>query len=154
MKTIPTIAMSPNRLRPESRPRRSFPMQLVLMMLVVALFAFTAWIVKQLITPAPTPWRLTHRVTRGDLLVTVTEQGILESAENTEIKCKVRGRNAVLWVIDSGSMVQPGDELLRIDSSFIEEQIDERTKYAHWSRSSAERSAANVKRAGTGRLRI
>ena len=84
---------------------------------------------------------------RGDLEVSITEQGLLESAENTEIKCKVRGRNTVLWIIESGSVVQKGDELLRLDSSFIEEQIDERSKYAHWSRSSAERSAANVTRA-------
>lgn len=91
--------------------------------------------------------RLTHAITRGDLEVSITEQGLLESAENTEIKCKVRGRNTVLWIIESGSVVQKGDELLRLDSSFIEEQIDERSKYAHWSRSGAERSAANVTRA-------
>ena len=91
--------------------------------------------------------QLTHTITRGELLVTVVAQGILESSENTEIKCKVRGRNTVIWVIESGTTVQPGDELVRLDSRFIEEQIDERTKYAHWSRSSAERSIANVARA-------
>ena len=91
--------------------------------------------------------RLTHVITRRDLEVSIIEQGLLESTENTEIKCKVRGRNTVLWIIESGSVVQKGDELLRLDSSFIEEQIDERSKYAHWSRSSAERSAANVTRA-------
>ena len=31
---------------------------------------------------------LTARVTRGDLAVTITEQGTLESSDNTEIKCK------------------------------------------------------------------
>lgn len=91
--------------------------------------------------------QLTHTITRGDLLVTVVAQGILESSTNTEIKCKVRGRNTVIWVIESGSMVKPGDELVRLDPRFIEEQIDERTKYAHWSRSAAERSIANVARA-------
>ncbi len=91
---------------------------------------------------------LTHTITRSDLRVTITEQGILESSENTEIKCKVRGRNAVLWIVESGTMVEAGDELVRLDSLFIQEQIDERTKYAHWSRSAAERSAADVVRAG------
>lgn len=88
--------------------------------------------------------KLTYTITRNDLLVTVIEQGLLESAENTEIKCKVRGRNTVLWVIDSGTVVEPGDELVRLDTLFIEEQIDERTKYAHWSRSAAEHSKARV----------
>ena len=56
--------------------------------------------------------------------MTVTEQGLLESAENTEIKCKVRGWNTVIWVIESGTVVEPGDELVRLDTLFIEEQID------------------------------
>ena len=88
--------------------------------------------------------RLTHRVGRGELVVTVTEEGLVESAENREIKCQVRGANTVIWVVESGTIVQPGDVLLRLDTLFIEEQIDERTKYAHWSRSSAEHSQARV----------
>ena len=103
---------------------------------VVALFAA--------ISADSTGPTLTHTVTRGDLVVTVLEQGLLESEENKEVKCKVRGRNTVIWVIESGSIVEPGDVLVRLDTLFIDEQIDERTKYAHWSRSSAERSAANV----------
>ncbi len=91
--------------------------------------------------------RLTHRVTRGDLRVTVTEQGILESSENTEIKCQVRGFSTVIWVIDSGTMVDPGDDLVRLDTLLIEEEIDERTKYAHWSRSGAEYYKARAARA-------
>ena len=88
--------------------------------------------------------KLTHTITRGDLLVTVREQGTLESSDNTEIKCKVRGQNTVIWVVESGTVVKPGDELVRLDTLFIEEQISERSKYAHWSRSAAERSTADV----------
>jgi len=91
--------------------------------------------------------KLTHTVARGDLVVTVTEEGILESSDNTQIKCKVRGQSTVTWVIESGTHVKPGDELVRLDTLAIEEAISERTKYAHWSRSSAERSGANVVRA-------
>jgi multidrug efflux pump subunit AcrA (membrane-fusion protein) len=90
---------------------------------------------------------LTHTVTRGDLIVTVTEQGTLESADNTEIKCRVRGESTVTWVIKGGTPVGPGDELVRLDPLAIEDAISERTKYAHWSRSAAERSKADVARA-------
>ncbi|MDG2223687.1 MAG: hypothetical protein P8L85_20065, partial [Rubripirellula sp.] len=89
---------------------------------------------------------LVHQISRGNLVVTVEEQGILESAENIEIKSKVRGRNAVLWIIESGTFVKEGDELVRLDSFFIQEQIDERTKYSNWSQSAADGSAANVAR--------
>ncbi len=90
---------------------------------------------------------MTHRISRGDLVVTIDEQGILESEENFEIKSKVRGHNAVLWIIDSGSFVEEGDELVRLDALFIQEQVDERTKYANWSQSAADHSAARLARA-------
>ena len=90
---------------------------------------------------------LTHTITRGDLLVTVSEQGTLESSNNTEIKCKVRGANTIISVIASGTEVNPGDELVRLDTLFIEEEISERTMYAHLSRSAAERSRADVAKA-------
>jgi multidrug resistance efflux pump len=56
------------------------------------------------------------------LFVTVTEQGTLESSNNTEIKCKVRGFSTVTWVIPGGTVVKPGDELVRLDTKVIEEQ--------------------------------
>jgi HlyD family secretion protein len=87
---------------------------------------------------------LTHTITRGDLIVTVTEQGTLESADNTEIKCKVRGQSTVIWVIEGGTEVKPGDELVRLDTLAIEDAISERTKYAHLTRSGAERARADV----------
>ena len=90
---------------------------------------------------------LTHKIAPGTLLVTVTEQGTLESSENTEIKCKVRGQNTVISVVESGTYVETGDELVRLDTLLIEEQIAERTKYALWSRSGSERSKADVARA-------
>ena len=93
------------------------------------------------------PVGLTHRIARGNLVVTIDEQGILESEENVEIKSKVRGRNAVLWIIDSGSFVKEGDELVRLDALFIQEQVDERTKYANWSQSAADHTTAAVARA-------
>jgi len=90
---------------------------------------------------------LTHTITRGDLIVTVTEQGTLESADNTEIKCKVRGQNTIIWVIESGSVVKSGDELVRLDTLAIEDAISERKKYAWWTKSGAERARADVARA-------
>ncbi|HJN13797.1 MAG TPA: hypothetical protein QF564_34310 [Pirellulaceae bacterium] len=91
---------------------------------------------------------MTHSIVRGDLLVTVTEQGTLESSNNIEIKCKVRGDNTIIWVIESGTEVKPGDELVRLDTLFIEEQISERTKFSHLAKSGVARSQADVARAG------
>ena len=119
----------------------------VLLLCLLAGLAAAAVLTVRAMQSEETGPRLTHVVTSGDLRVTVTEQGTLESAENTEIKCRVRGRNTVIWVVDSGTYVEEGDVLLRLDTLFIEEQIDERTKYSNWSRSGAEHSKAQVARA-------
>ena len=82
------------------------------------------------VTPSVLPERrtqlLTHTVARGDLVLSVVEQGTLESSNNREIKCQVKGGSTVLWVIETGTDVQPGDELVRLDTSEIEDEINER----------------------------
>ncbi|MHC4119260.1 MAG: hypothetical protein ACYSWO_17330, partial [Planctomycetota bacterium] len=91
--------------------------------------------------------RLTHTVTRNDLIVTVTEHGTLESSINTEIKCKVRGGDIpILWVIESGTHVEPGDELIRLETLAFEDRLNEMSKYYHLVTSGAERSRADVAR--------
>ncbi len=90
---------------------------------------------------------VTHTIARGDLVVTVTEQGTLESSDNTEIKCRVRGASTVIWVIEGGTEVKPGDELVRLDTLALEDAIAERTKHAHLTRSGAERARADAARA-------
>ncbi len=91
--------------------------------------------------------KLTHTITRGDLDVTVTEQGTLESSNNTEIKCKVRGYSTVIWVVEGGTEVQAGDELVRLDTKTIEDAISTQTTNAFTSRATWEESRANVAKA-------
>lgn len=83
----------------------------------------------------------------GDLTLSVSEQGTLESSENVEIRCRVRGSNTITWVIESGTEVVPGDLLVSLDTLTIEEEISERTKFYHLAKSQAARSAADVARA-------
>ena len=92
--------------------------------------------------------RLTYTVTRGDLIVTVVEQGTLESAENTEIKCKVRTAGVpITWVVESGSEVKPGDVLVRLATLDYEDRLNQVSKWVHSSRANLARSTANMKRA-------
>ena len=69
---------------------------------------------------------LTYKVRRGKLSVTVTENGMVESSNNKEIKCLVKGGSTVLWVIETGTYVKPGDELVKLDTSNIEDAITQR----------------------------
>ena len=66
-----------------------------------------------------------------EVVVSVTEQGTLESANNTEIKCRVRGDNTITFVIESGTQVEEGEILIQLETLAIEEEISERTKFFH-----------------------
>ena len=68
---------------------------------------------------------LTHRVQKGELLVSVTEDGNLESASNVDIKCEVAGGNTILWIVEDGKHVEEGEELARLDSSKLDDQINQ-----------------------------
>lgn len=92
--------------------------------------------------------RLTYRVRRGDLAVSVTEQGPLESAVNTEIKCRIRGKDIpIIWVIESGSRVKKGDELAHLETLEFEERVNNVSKNLFTAQAVLERSRANVARA-------
>ena len=89
----------------------------------------------------------TYTVDQRELVVSVTEQGTLESANNTEIKCRVRGDNTITFVIESGTQVDEGEILIQLETLAIEEEISERTKFFHLAESAAARSRADVERA-------
>jgi multidrug efflux pump subunit AcrA (membrane-fusion protein) len=91
--------------------------------------------------------QLTHTITRNDLVVSVTEQGTLESSNNTEIKCKVRGWSLVTWVVEGGTEVQAGDELVRLDTKRIEDAISQQTTEFHTATATLAQSKAEVARA-------
>lgn len=91
---------------------------------------------------------LVHTIKRGALLVTLTEQGTLESSNNTQIKCEVRGHSTITRVIENGTQVQPGDELVRLENKQIEDYLHERTKFAYLSKDAAIGFRAQATRAG------
>lgn len=90
---------------------------------------------------------LLHTITRGDLVVSVVEQGTLESSDNTELKCKVRGFSTVTWVVKVGTFVEKGQELVRLDTKSIEESVSLQKTNAFTAMATLEQSRANVAKA-------
>jgi multidrug efflux pump subunit AcrA (membrane-fusion protein) len=135
-------AESPAARQSNSMSRRLLFLVGVLVLVgIVTVYAFSGSQIKD------TGPKLTHEVTRGDLVVSVTEQGTLESSNNTEIKCRVRGHSKVTWVLDGGTEVQPGDELVRLDTKRIEDSIGTHATEAHTARAKFERTKADMEKA-------
>ncbi|WP_207398519.1 efflux RND transporter periplasmic adaptor subunit [Bremerella alba] len=68
-----------------------------------------------------------HQATVGNFVHDVVEKGEVESARNVDVMSVVRGYRdlnnfEILWVIEEGKMVEPGDVLVRLDSSALEEE--------------------------------
>ena len=79
---------------------------------------------------------VTHTVRKEALELTIVEKGSLESAENSDVYCRVkssgRGNNiasSIRWVIDAGTFVKRGQTLVELDdSSFHEQYSDQKIK--------------------------
>jgi HlyD family secretion protein len=67
----------------------------------------------------------THIASRGDLRVTVTAEGPLESVHNVDIKSMAPGYNAIVSVIEDGKEVKEGEELFRVDSAKLTEDYEQ-----------------------------
>ena len=138
--TTPRGRETASRFRPRGR--------ILLAIGVVALLFSGAMFIPGAISSQETAGHtLTHTITRGDLLVTVTEQGTLESSNNTEVKCRVRGFSTVTWVIKPGTVVESGDELVRLDTKVVEEQFSLTKTNTFIATANLEQSKANLAKA-------
>jgi len=154
IEALPEKSRRPQLLRTKKRSNsqdsysnRRWKRVLIIIVVIIAIASATA-LVPGVGSSRDIGPRLTHTITRGDLIVTVTEKGTLESSENTEIKCKVRTAAVpITWVIESGTEVKTGDELVRLETLDYDDRLNEVTKWVHMTRSGAERARADVARA-------
>lgn len=65
-----------------------------------------------------------HTVQRGDLRVTISDDGDVESASNVDVKCQVAGGSTILWIVEDGTIVEAGDEIVRLDQATLEDQFN------------------------------
>ena len=94
----------------------------------VALLAIGAFYYLNLGSDENTIEPIMAKVTRGEFVSQVFDQGEIRSSENVEIRCEVRARNgslSVLSVIPEGTSVKAGDFLVQLDSTSFEKELEE-----------------------------
>ncbi|MBM82464.1 MAG: hypothetical protein CMJ78_18015 [Planctomycetaceae bacterium] len=99
----------------------------VLLLLVVAMVAGGAYLAPQVSgmnEESRDSGTLTYSVQKSDILVTVVEDGNVESASNVELKCQVLGGSTILSIVEDGKVVKEGDQLVELDKSNIEDQLN------------------------------
>ncbi len=130
----------------ENQSRRGF-IQFVIGLLMIGVIGTSAVLMLNTESESDGSGILTHTVKSGPFFVSVIEQGALASSDNTEIKCQVRGRNTVTWVIPSGSVVKEGDELVRIDTKVIEENVSLQRTNVHEATATLAETQADLNKA-------
>ncbi|GAB5402978.1 MAG: efflux RND transporter periplasmic adaptor subunit [Aureliella sp.] len=113
---------NPDVAKPKQKSSERIVVRLVILVGVLVIIGAAVAVALAPGTSAENKPLLTHTIGRGNLTVSVTEQGTLESSNNTEIKCKVRGFSVVTYVVPAGTVVEEGQELVRLDTKVIEEQ--------------------------------
>ena len=67
---------------------------------------------------------LTHTVRHGGFMITIKEDGNVESAQNVEVKCQIAGGATILWIVEDGKIVEKGEKLVELDRSLIDDQLN------------------------------
>ncbi|MEX0678266.1 MAG: efflux RND transporter periplasmic adaptor subunit [Pirellulales bacterium] len=111
---------------PRRRRRRGIPRWLIVgFAMIVAAILIATTVGSRLLNDTSAPGNfLTEKAHKADLIVSITEDGTLESSHNTDIKCEVAGGSTILWIIPDGTEVKKGDELVRLDAAGLQEKID------------------------------
>lgn len=123
LRTPPPAGSSP----PPSRRRMRLPRWMVTLGVVLGILGLSAATLRSTFvgTSPAGVGALTEKVRRSDLIVSIAEDGSVESAHNVDVKCGVQGGATILWLIKDGTIVKKGDELVRLDSSLIEDKISQ-----------------------------
>ena len=130
-RTMPTEGTDTKGLvRPQAPPprRRAWPRSLTIFLVLAAVLTATTWAAARYVAsrgPLVNRDMKTKPVRRGELAVILTADGNVESAVNIDLKCEVTGGSAILWIVKDGDQVKKGDKLVELDSSTLEEQVNQ-----------------------------
>ncbi len=65
------------------------------------------------------------RVQRGDLVLTVTENGYLKAKNSESLKPRFRRQGVITWLVEEGTAVKEGDVLVEFDATETQNQLDD-----------------------------
>ena len=67
---------------------------------------------------------LTAVATRGNLPVTVTDRGELESAQSLQVVCEIEGGGKLVTIVKEGTQVEKDEEVARFDTDTLQNNVN------------------------------
>ncbi|MCA8941451.1 MAG: efflux RND transporter periplasmic adaptor subunit [Planctomycetes bacterium] len=65
-----------------------------------------------------------YTVSRGELVVTLKENGTLVAKESKKVKPEARGEAKITWLIEEGTLVEEGDVVAKLDKEKLVEAVE------------------------------
>ena len=127
---------------------------LVIACLVVALGYYAYASMKTALTQENIASFQFREVESGLFKHTVIESGVIESSQNIDIICNVRSRAGgvqIIWVIEEGTQVQKGDKLVELDTTTLEDSLQQQQLIMNRASSTKISADAAVRRAEIAR---
>ena len=90
------------------RPRRSGLKWVVLVLVLAAGYYFSAGIFHR-VREKRYPPNAFHQVKRGDMLISIVEEGALRALNETVVRSALEGLNRIIYLVPEGAYVQKGD---------------------------------------------
>jgi multidrug efflux pump subunit AcrA (membrane-fusion protein) len=66
-----------------------------------------------------------YKVTKGDLPISLTENGTLVAKESQKIVPTFRGNGKITFIVEEGKQVTEGEEICKFDTTQLQQQIDQ-----------------------------
>lgn len=115
----------PTRPRSPSRLRRWTVRFLTVAALIGGGWAALLYAVPQLFSGKATDRPLTAVATRGELKITITDRGELESINAVQVSCELQGGGKLVTILDEGKRVRTGDEVARLDTGALVKELND-----------------------------
>src|SRR5262245_17180193 len=125
----PTSPVPEERARRRAARRRSS--LIIWLVVVLGVGSGAAWFGWSYFRGARQPFNgPVWEVKREALQIMIVERGALESAENSDIVCRIKAgkkgtSGTIKWVIDDGTHVEKGQKLIEVDDSALQEELKE-----------------------------
>lgn len=92
---------------------------------MIGLVGGTVWVGPKWVGGGSGDRPLTARATRGELKVTVSDRGELESSESVQVACELEGGGKLVSIVPEGTRVKKGDEVAKLDTDALVKSITE-----------------------------
>ena len=123
----PLAAVKPLRLPSAARrPRGRGPMVAGILLVVAVGLGVAAWWGYSSVFGADSgKMPLTAAVQQGELKVTVTDRGELESIDALQVTCELEGGGKIVSILPEGTRVEKGGEVAKLDTDALEKLIND-----------------------------